>query len=152
MTDDQIKLAEAVVRWIELKRQWEKPFGPDELPTDADIAHSALLARLLRGKEPLPEPPPEAFSYPWYEVVEDTARAHRGIEFGFRKDGGLKECLPDEADYVCLNQNPFYRIIEHRSDHWVVAYRRWRFIVWRDRTRVGGPGDCCWIVRDPSLE
>lgn len=31
---------------------------------------SALFARLLNGHLPLPEPPPTAFSYPWYEIVE----------------------------------------------------------------------------------
>lgn len=37
---------------------------------------SALFNRLLEGKEPLPYPPPTAFSYPWYGIVE-TPGAHR---------------------------------------------------------------------------
>lgn len=37
-----------------------------------EVGHpkSALFARLLNGREPLPYPPPTSFSYPWYEVVE----------------------------------------------------------------------------------
>lgn len=36
----------------------------NQLSADAD--HSALLWRLLSGKEPLPEPPPLEHSYPVY--------------------------------------------------------------------------------------
>jgi hypothetical protein len=39
-------------------------------PNHADIEHSALLNRLLDGKDALPEPPPRMFSYPNYELVE----------------------------------------------------------------------------------
>ncbi len=31
---------------------------------------SALFARLLSSKEPLPYPPPTSFSYPWYALIE----------------------------------------------------------------------------------
>jgi hypothetical protein len=43
----------------ESHRQFHRP-GPK----------SALFARLLEGKEPLPFPPPTSFSYPWYDLVE----------------------------------------------------------------------------------
>lgn len=33
---------------------------------------SALFARLLDGKPPLPFPPPTSFSYPWYTIIEDN--------------------------------------------------------------------------------
>lgn len=36
----------------------------------ADVDHSALLIRLLEGKDPLPEPPPLRHAYPDYEAVE----------------------------------------------------------------------------------
>ncbi len=39
-------------------------------PTPADIDHSALLNRLLSGKEPFPEPPPLFYGYPCYELEE----------------------------------------------------------------------------------
>lgn len=39
-------------------------------PTPADIDHSALLNRLLSGKEPLPEPPPLFYGYPCYGLEE----------------------------------------------------------------------------------
>ena len=33
---------------------------------------SALFARLLSGKAPLVHPPPRAFSYPWYALIEES--------------------------------------------------------------------------------
>jgi hypothetical protein len=53
-----------VARWLEIGY-------PNEAPTPADAWHSALLGRLLAGKDPLPEPPPLAFSYPWYGLIEN---------------------------------------------------------------------------------
>lgn len=35
------------------------------------IRKSALFQRLMEGKEPLPIPPPRAFSYPWYSLIDD---------------------------------------------------------------------------------
>lgn len=46
------------------------------IPSADDAEHSALLRRLLAGKEPLPDPPPLADRYPWYALVDagtDTA-------------------------------------------------------------------------------
>lgn len=37
---------------------------------------SALFARLLEGQPALTEPPPTAFSYPWYAVIEESGPFH----------------------------------------------------------------------------
>lgn len=78
LTIDQIRFAQQqVVRWLLLKERHE-PTGwhskRDERRWDdgefaqlrADASHSALLRRLLSGKEPLPEPPPLKHAYPDY--------------------------------------------------------------------------------------
>jgi len=39
-------------------------------PSSADADHSALLFRVLSGKDPLPKPPPCRMSRPWYELGE----------------------------------------------------------------------------------
>lgn len=39
-------------------------------PSSADADHSALLQRVLSGKDPLPKPPPTKMSTPWYELGE----------------------------------------------------------------------------------
>lgn len=63
-------------RWLEIKEQ-EEYVGRKRKYSDgefsqlrADVSHSALLRRLLSGKEPLEEPPPLEHSYPDYEAVE----------------------------------------------------------------------------------
>lgn len=61
-------------RWLRLKEEHERDFGrgekrwyPGELRRHIpDVDHSALLFRLLRGREPLPEPPPLENGYPVY--------------------------------------------------------------------------------------
>lgn len=63
-------------RWLQIKEQHEKVNYPaqggrrwktGELTRHAaDVDHSALLVRLLEGKEPLPEPPPLEHAYPVY--------------------------------------------------------------------------------------
>ena len=51
--------------WLELKQKFEG-HSLDECDLQADAAHSALLFRLLSGKEPLPEPPKLEMGYPMY--------------------------------------------------------------------------------------
>lgn len=78
LTEEQIAFARRqVARWLRIKFHWEgSNFGTNggdrwkdvpqvgALVPDAD--HSALLWRLLSGKEPLPEPPPLDHAYPVY--------------------------------------------------------------------------------------
>lgn len=59
---------------------------------------SALLARLLAGKQPLRAPPPSTFHRPWYEVIED--------------DGPFEVVLGD-AHYSCCPADPGH----HESAH-----------------------------------
>jgi hypothetical protein len=72
LTPEQVAFARRQVgRWMRLKGEHEQR-GTDELRMwlrgqgAADADHSALLWRLLEGKEPLPEPPPLEHAYPVY--------------------------------------------------------------------------------------
>lgn len=47
---------------------------------------SALFWRLLNGKDPLIVPPPTRYSYPWYEIIEDSG-AHQVYDIGFSSYG-----------------------------------------------------------------
>lgn len=56
-------------RWLELRISHQKGYDFNNYNLHqliADIDHSALLNRLLNGKEPLPFPPPVQNSYPVY--------------------------------------------------------------------------------------
>lgn len=62
------QLREMVGKTLDRERHemifWREMLGIAQLCADAD--HSALLRRLLEGKEPLPEPPPIRNAYPIY--------------------------------------------------------------------------------------
>ena len=66
------RIIRAAVTWVDTARK-NGYGGKGWVPTDADIWHSSLLVRLLEGKELLPEPPPKAYSYPWYDLIENGA-------------------------------------------------------------------------------
>lgn len=74
LTYEQKLLAiEAFSRWLEIYAQHSEkaPIGEEaafQIRIDAD--HSALLFRLLSGKEPLPVPPPTYMSRPWHSLIE----------------------------------------------------------------------------------
>lgn len=72
-TPEQIEWARhRVARWFEVRHEWEKRPVPTTFnQLAADALHSALLYRLLSGKEPLPEPPPLYMGYPDYGVEKE---------------------------------------------------------------------------------
>jgi len=90
---------DAVKLWLKIRGK------PDDAQLCADIDHSALLARLLDGKEPLPAPPPRAFSYPWYDLIESGK-------------GDAMEVWrhPPNADTISINQSGQWAVIEARDD------------------------------------
>ena len=55
-----------LLRWLRIRADNGKPFPESLGQLEVDIDHSALLRRLLSGKEPLPQPPPLKHSYPDY--------------------------------------------------------------------------------------
>jgi hypothetical protein len=66
------RIAVAVRDYIRIARETGKSrYTPDWLPTDADIDHSALLRRLLNGEKIYKIPPPNRYSYPWYELIDN---------------------------------------------------------------------------------
>ena len=85
MDDEKLKLIDATARWVFLKLEHEKDATPEKILATlyADAWHSSLLQRLLAGKEPLPVPPPTAYSYPWYSLIEEgEATLHEsGVNF-----------------------------------------------------------------------
>jgi hypothetical protein len=74
LTDRDLHILQAMTRWIQVVRtEYSKHKGDykDWLPSEVDVRKSRLFWRLRSGKEPLPEPPPTAFSCPWYEIIDE---------------------------------------------------------------------------------
>jgi len=100
MTDEiQQATLNVVKRWLKIRGK------PGDTQLCADIDHSALLVRLLDGKEPLPAPPPRANSYPWYDLIES----------------GKGEAMevwryPGWPGILCINQSGQWSVIEAHDD------------------------------------
>ncbi len=73
LTRDQIEeVIGAVARWLRIAFE-NQPRPQDEPPkpaTSEDAQHSALLRRLLAGRDALPEAPPRMMAHPGYEFAE----------------------------------------------------------------------------------
>lgn len=104
----------AIEKWLEIREKngIKNPHDGHQLYVDA--VHSSLLKRLFMGIEPLPQPPPKAFSYPWYSLIEtgegESFDVHLAPMFG--------------PDAISISQNPHWKIKEKHSDtHYVVTYK-----------------------------
>ena len=90
-SEQEIKTVHNMVRWIEITRRERYAMYKQEdqltwLPHNIDMLKSRLFWRLRSGKDPLPYPPPTAFSCPWYELIEDD-RAHWAYDCYIHKPG-----------------------------------------------------------------
>lgn len=84
-------LVTAVCTWLEC-RTYEYALM-DRAPEDTwpkswqsffvDADHSALLARLLEGKQPLPHPPPKFYSRPFYALFDETVVSLSALSVSF---------------------------------------------------------------------
>jgi hypothetical protein len=100
--------------WLKIREENGFDFPKDRISLDCDARHSALLDRLFQGKEPLPEPPPKAFSYPWYKLIED------GYAYPYEVWEPHPTLHPFPA--LVIDQHP-WKIIEKVSDReWICTY------------------------------
>lgn len=115
-----IKDIDCLFRWLQIREQYGYEFPQDYCKLRIDADHSALLDRLLQGKEPLPEPPPRAFSYPWYELIEN----------GFAYPYEVWEPTNRLHDYptLVIDQSSQWKIVEKIFDReWICTYNIARY-------------------------
>ena len=62
---------ELLFKWLRIREENGYTFPNDFNYFTITVRKSALLHRLLEGKEPLPIPPPRTYSYPWYSLIEN---------------------------------------------------------------------------------
>jgi len=86
-----------VTTWIELCED-----NGIQCVNSPDADHSALLQYLLRGNAPFEKPPPLAYSYPWYSIVEGNKEM---IELDELEDEVKKTF---EFGDVTIRQNPHW--------------------------------------------
>ena len=66
------RVVKAVLDWLRIRGKEMPDYNADWLVSlEVDADHSALLSRLLDGKEPLEHKPPLYMSYPWYSLITE---------------------------------------------------------------------------------
>lgn len=68
---DRTNIIKAFSKWIEIREKFNYEQRFESYGFEVEALYSPLLARLLDGIEPLSEPPPRRFSYPWYDLIEN---------------------------------------------------------------------------------
>lgn len=62
---------QAMIQWLKQRGKERSEYSADWLASlEPDADHSALLERILGGKQPLEHAPPVIMSYPWYSLVD----------------------------------------------------------------------------------
>lgn len=133
LDDRTQRLVKAFRLWVNTVRGTAKRGGyvynETWLPGPIDCIKSRLFWWIRSGHEPLPFPPPTAYSCPWYEVITEQGNHHvydlheypEGSMF-YRKD----------KPSVSISQS-IYDILERKEDgSLILAYGPWRFRAFRD--------------------
>lgn len=70
-TEDEANHYDLILEWLRIVKRSRNDSLEYHIPTDIDWRKSALFHRMREGKKPLKYPPPRAYSYPWYGIIED---------------------------------------------------------------------------------
>ena len=85
---------------------------------------SALLARLLDGKQPLRAPPPSTFHQPWYEVIEEDGPFEVTLS-----DAHFSPASPDHGEHdpthsLCIDRCPWQVVHLNDAAHRLFALQQ----------------------------
>ncbi len=131
LSERDISLMRHFLKWVDTARQ---TYGPGWAPSDIDMLKSRLFWWVRSGHDPLPYPPPTAYSCPWYEVVTDPG-AHGALECRVCESGdefGVLRSAPGVFVSQC-----WYELIEKRDDgSFIIGFGPYRFRAFRDRARM----------------
>ena len=98
-----------LLQWLHIREESGHPLPDSVWELSLDIWHSALLQRLLEGKEPHTIPPPTAHGEPWYALVEKGSATTSDVEFD------------DNGQIVFVEQSP-WRIFARQGNAYLVSY------------------------------
>ena len=128
LTTGDMMLLGAMRLWIETVRKIDR-YGIEWLPSDVDMLKSRLFWRIRSGKQPLPEPPPTAYSCPWYELIEDD-RPHWAYDMWVNPHGDT--CAISQCGYAVevFGENRYPEVVRFGS---------YRFKTWMGDSPYG-PG------------
>jgi hypothetical protein len=103
-----------VLRWLAIREDNNIPPPGRFHHLEDDVVHSSLLRRLIEGKEPLPEAPPESFGQPWYELMEK----------GFARNLRVSELRWGRGSHLIINHGLWQVVREESPESCIVTHRR----------------------------
>lgn len=108
-----------LTRWLQIRTENGYDMPRDISHFKITCLKSALLHRMLEGKEPFPIPPPRAFSYPWYDLIEN------GIAHPYEVWAADDEISFVLTDYPALviDQSPWKILEKLEEDSWIITYQ-----------------------------
>lgn len=125
MTEQEIRKSEqervltCVKQWLDIKNTPSKnskyPYK-EHNTTSADVDHSSLLRRLLKGETPYKVPPPRSYSYPNTELAEGRPFITNDVHFTtfgrFRPEGEPHAVVAQAIYYIVEQKSPTEMIVE----------------------------------------
>lgn len=129
MDCDPDKVIKAFDDWLRIRENEGLIFPDNAVQFYADIAHSSLLRRLLKDDKIFDNPPPRAFAYHWYDLLENE----KGKPFEVHYND-----MFFKFPALIIDQS-VWKIIEHISnDEYICVYSmgrdkkaRWSETKWR---------------------
>lgn len=101
-------------KWLSIREEHGLEFPTNVQQLQIYMMKSALLSRLIEGKDPLPYPPPLSFSYPWYSLIE-TGEANI-------IDLWEDNLLISNGPVIMIHQFPWKILQKIDEDSWLVTY------------------------------
>lgn len=105
------------LKWLAIREENGIPLPTELMSLTIDAHKSALLRRMLSGKQPFPIPPPKAFSYPWYDLIEKGWAEPFEV---YEPTGWAKGITGYPA--LVIDQSPWLVINKISDEEWIVTY------------------------------
>lgn len=133
LTERELKLMFNFLDWVDTVRASPgQRYKPTWRPSEIDVIKSRLFWWIRSGHDPLPYPPPCAFSCPWYELITEEGN-HSVYELGgLVTAGSYFRAEANGLDQVVVGQD-FYDLIEQVSEtEMILGFGPYRFRAFRD--------------------
>jgi hypothetical protein len=112
------KEIDLLMRFWEIRTENGYDFPRDLNQFKIACRKSALLQRMLEGKEPLPIPPPKAHSYPWYDLIETGIGNPYEV---WEANDAISTALA-EFPAIVIDQSIWKVLEKLDEDSWLVTY------------------------------
>ena len=124
----------AVFQWLSIIEAMKGEYSHDLQKLKIDADHSALLERIIAKEKVYDTPPPIAFSYPNYSLMDNNYNYPIDVHFNVASLDDIYK-----AKLVIIDQTPWKIVEEPEPDTYLLQYRirtgkdtiRWSDSIWK---------------------